>query len=86
MTTTRSVRPAITALAWSLTDGLLAVGAHDGVVQLWSVDGAPRLVRRLSGLALLPGQDEAVQALAFSPDGRLRAVTDKARPPRSDTR
>ena len=56
----------------------MAVGAHNGVVQLWSVDGTPRLARSLSGLAPLPGLGEAIQSLAFSPDGELLAGSDKS--------
>jgi WD40 repeat protein len=76
-----TIRPSghpITALAWSPAGGLLAVGAHDGVVQVWNVDGAPRYVRSFSDLTPLPGQSEAIQSLAFSPDGQLLAGTDKA--------
>jgi WD40 repeat protein/DNA-binding SARP family transcriptional activator len=68
----------ITALAWSPGGGLLAVGAHDGVVQLWQASGVPRLVRSLAGLEAVPGQAEAIQSLAFSPDGQLLAASDKS--------
>ena len=68
----------ITALAWSPAGGTLAVGAHGGVVQLWSLAGAPRLERSLAGLAPVPGQIEAIQSLAFSPDGQLVAASDKS--------
>ena len=67
----------ITALAWSAAGGMLAVGAHGGVVQLWDVNGAPRLERSLVGLEPLPGQIEAIQSLAFSPGGQTLAATDK---------
>jgi DNA-binding SARP family transcriptional activator/WD40 repeat protein len=75
-----TVRPAdnpITALAWSPSGSLLAVGAHSGVVQLWALNGSPRLQRSLVGLEAVPGQTEAVQSVAFSPDGRLLAASDK---------
>ena len=75
------IRPSgdpITALTWSPTGSVLAVGARGGVVQLWRVDGRPRLERALLGLAPLPGQGEAIQALAFSPDGGLLAASDKS--------
>ncbi len=78
---TFTIRPPeglITALAWSPAGGMLAVGARGGMVQLWSVDGAPRHVRSLSDLTALPGQSEAIQSLVFSPDGRLLAGSDKA--------
>jgi WD40 repeat protein/DNA-binding SARP family transcriptional activator len=68
----------ITALAWSPTGAELAVGAHGGVIQLWSVGRAPRLERSLDGLTPLPGQGEAIQSLAFSPDGQLLAGSDKS--------
>ncbi len=76
-----TIRPAgnaITALAWSPTGADLAVGAHGGVVQLWNVDGPPRLQRSFGDLTPLPGQSEAIQALAFSPDGVLLAASDKS--------
>lgn len=66
----------ITALAWSPTGQRLAVGAHSGFVQLWSTGQEPRLVRALTGLQSLFGEPEAIQALAFSPDGRLLAASD----------
>jgi WD40 repeat protein len=66
----------ITALAWSPTAPPLAVGGHSGLVQLWRVDGTPRLARSLSGLQPVLGQLEAIQAIAFSPDGRLIAASD----------
>jgi DNA-binding SARP family transcriptional activator/WD40 repeat protein len=72
----------ITALAWSPRGAALAVGAHGGVVQLWSVKGKPHLEHLLLGLAPHPGQPEAIQALAFSPDGALLAAADKSLPPR----
>jgi WD40 repeat protein len=74
-----TIRPrgdAITALAWSPTGSRLAVAGHSGVVQLWALDRAPRLVRSLSGLRSLAGLPEAIQALAFSPDGKLVAASD----------
>jgi DNA-binding SARP family transcriptional activator/WD40 repeat protein len=74
-----TVKPAgavITALAWSSTAPQLAVGGSSGLVQLWRTDGTPRLVRPLTGLQGVLGQPEAIQALAFSPDGRLIAASD----------
>jgi len=68
----------ITALAWSPTGATLAVGAHAGVVQVWTVSGTPRLERTLFGMAPYLGQAEAVQSLAFSPDGGLLAASDKS--------
>ncbi len=68
----------ITALAWSPAGETVAVGAHSGVVQAWNVDGEPRLARSLPGLAPLPGQAEAIQGIAFSPNGRLLAASDKS--------
>ena len=66
----------ITALAWSPTAPQLAVGGSSGLVQLWRTDGTPRLARSLTGLQAALGQPEAIQALAFSPDGRLIAASD----------
>lgn len=59
-----------------------AVGAHGGVVQLWSVKGKPHFERSLFGLAPHLRQSEAIQGLAFSPDGALLAAADKSLPPR----
>ncbi|HSC03853.1 MAG TPA: BTAD domain-containing putative transcriptional regulator [Solirubrobacteraceae bacterium] len=69
---------AITALAWSPSGAGLAVGGHGGVVQLWNVDSAPRYVRSFTDLTPLAEQTEAIQALAFSPDGTLLAASDKS--------
>jgi WD40 repeat protein len=41
------------------------------------VDGTPRPVRSLTGLS---GAPEAIQALAFSPDGQLLAASDSSTP------
>ena len=68
----------VTALSWSPTGKTLAVGAHGGIVQLWDVTGSPRRERSLVGLEPLPGQIEAIQSLAFSPDGQLLAASDKS--------
>jgi WD40 repeat protein/DNA-binding SARP family transcriptional activator len=73
-----SVGAPITALAWSPAGGMLAVGAHSGVVQLWNVDGTPSRERSFAGLAPVPGQVEAIQSVAFSPDGQLLAASDKS--------
>ena len=62
---------AVTALSWSPTGKTLAVGAHDGIVQVWDLSGSPRRERSLVGLEPLPGQIEAIQSLAFSPDGQI---------------
>jgi DNA-binding SARP family transcriptional activator/WD40 repeat protein len=67
---------AITALSFSPAGHQLAVAGHAGLVQLWSVTGTPRLLRSLAGLGSMFGQSEAIQALAFSPDGRLVAASD----------
>jgi WD40 repeat protein len=69
----------VTALAWSPTRPILAVAGNSGLVQLWRVDGAPRRARSLTGLTAVPGVPEAVQALTFSPDGRLLAASDNSR-------
>ena len=66
----------ITALAWSPTAPELAVGGSSGLVQLWRIGRTPRLERSLSGLRPTLGKPEAIQALSFSPDGRLIAASD----------
>ena len=74
-----SVQPGladITALAWSPTGQLLAVGGHSDLVQLWRIDGTPRLVRALSGLHPITGAPEAIQAIEFSPNSRLIAADE----------
>ena len=74
-----TVKPAgavITALAWSPTAPELAVGGSSGLVQLWRIGRTPRLERSLSGLQAIFGKPEAIQALSFSPDGRLIAGSD----------
>jgi WD40 repeat protein len=43
------------------------------------VNGTPRLARSLTGLSAVPGAPEAIQALAFSPDGQLLAASDTSR-------
>ena len=72
----------ITALAWSPTGAALAVGAHGGVVQLWGMNGRPHVERSLSGLAPHAGETQAIQALAFSPNGALLGAAGKTPPPR----
>lgn len=67
----------ITALAWSPARARLAVAGHSGLVQVWDVAGRPRLVRTLVGLQAPLGRPEAIQALAFSPNGTLLAATDR---------
>jgi WD40 repeat protein/DNA-binding SARP family transcriptional activator len=66
----------ITALAWSPAGDELALAGHAGLVQLWSTEGTPRLLRSLVGLRSMFGQPEAIQAVAFSPDGELVAASD----------
>ncbi|MGH2893060.1 MAG: WD40 repeat domain-containing protein, partial [Solirubrobacteraceae bacterium] len=67
----------ITALAWSPTAPVLAVAGHAGFVALWNVSGTPRPDQTLLGLHALLGRPEAIQALAFSPDGSLLAASDR---------
>ncbi|HEY2320257.1 MAG TPA: BTAD domain-containing putative transcriptional regulator, partial [Solirubrobacteraceae bacterium] len=67
----------ITALAWSPAAPVVAVAGHSGFVQLWNVAGRPRPGQTLLGLHALIGRPEAIQALAFSPDGRLLSATDR---------
>src|SRR5581483_945596 len=64
------------AVAWSSRDEL-AAGGDSGHVQLWRRrHGGEHLERELLGLRSINGQPEAVQSLAFSPDGRLLAAGD----------
>ncbi len=65
-----------TALAWSPAGSQLAVAGHNGAVLLWEMTGAPKLLHSLGGLAPQAGLPEAVQAVSFSPDGRLLAASD----------
>ena len=74
----RPRRATVTALAWSPTQPELAVGGDSGLVQLWRVNGTPRLERSLTGLHEIPGSPEAIQALAFSPNGQLLAASDSS--------
>ena len=66
----------VTALAWSPTRPELAVAGHSGLLQLWSLDRAPRLRRSLVGMQSVLGLPEAIQTVAFSADGRLVAASD----------
>jgi DNA-binding SARP family transcriptional activator/WD40 repeat protein len=72
-----SAADGITALAWSPTAPVLAVAGHAGVVQLWNVLRTPRLAQTMLGLHALLGRPEAIQALAFSPDGGRLAASDR---------
>jgi len=69
----------VTAVAWSRN--LLAVGGQAGSVELWRVDGRPRLVGTLAGLPQRRGDSDTIEALAFSPDGSVVAATDADQPP-----
>ena len=76
-----AIRPrgaAVTALAWSPSRPELAVAGQSGLVQLWNVNGAPRLERALTGLHGTLGAPEAIQGVAFSPNGRLLAASDSS--------
>jgi WD40 repeat protein len=73
---------AVAGLAWS-SQGDLAVTGSDGLVQLWDVRGAPRLVRKLEGLRSTNGQPETVTDVAVSSDGRLLAAGDVDHTPAS---
>ena len=65
----------VAALAWSRKN-VIAVSGNNGRVQLWSLDGRPRLVHAVHGLRSTTGFPEAVTTLAFSPDGSLLAGGD----------
>jgi DNA-binding SARP family transcriptional activator/WD40 repeat protein len=67
----------ITGLAWSPTAPVVAVAGHAGFVQLWNVAGTPRPAQTMLGLHAVLGRPEAIQALAFSPDGSLLAASDR---------
>jgi WD40 repeat protein len=71
-----NTRNVITALAWSPVGDRLAVAGHSGLVELWSTRGQPRRVSTLTGLRSRYGQPEAIQAVAFSSDGKLLAASD----------
>jgi WD40 repeat protein/DNA-binding SARP family transcriptional activator len=76
-------RTVITALAWSPTGRQLAVAGFSGLVQLWNVNGTPRPMRSMVGLHPLSRLPEAIQAIAFSADGRFVAATDLNETPSS---
>jgi WD40 repeat protein len=65
----------VTSVAWS-RKGPLVVTGENGSVQLWDVQGTPRLIRALMGLHSQNGQPEAVISAAASPDGLLVAAGD----------
>jgi WD40 repeat protein/DNA-binding SARP family transcriptional activator len=71
----------VTALAFAPDGFELAVGGHLGVVQVWSLTGTPHLERTYAGLRPLTGLPEAIQSLAFSPDGALLAASDDSEMP-----
>ena len=72
----------ITSLAWSPTSPALAVGGYSGLVQLWNLAGPPRLTRTFVGLqATSKTLPEAIQSVAFSPDGTLLAAADETETP-----
>jgi WD40 repeat protein len=63
-------------VAFSPDGRLLAAGLHNGAVQVWEVSSAPEL--RLSEVStgdfrLLEGHNSRVEAVAFSPDGKVLA-------------
>ena len=69
------IGPELTGLAWSRRGELALIG-DAGRLQLWSTDGQPRLVRRLSGFRSITKEPEVVTSVAFSPDGNLLAAGD----------
>ena len=71
-------------LAWS-SRGTLAVAGSSGHVSLWALSGQPRRLRSLRGLGPVNKQPEAVETVAFSPDGRLLAAGDIAHTPPQNT-
>jgi WD40 repeat protein len=67
----RGHREPIYSVAMSADGGLGATGSGDRTVRLWNVSA------RASG-PVVPGADEAITALAFSPKGDLLAAGDRA--------
>ncbi len=65
----------VTGIAWSRS-GEVGVSGPNGRVQLWNVAGAPRLVRKLTGLGSINKLPETVTAISFSADGTLVAAGD----------
>jgi WD40 repeat protein len=65
----------VTGIAWS-PKGALGVTGPSGRVQLWNVDGTPRLVRKLVGLGSVNSLPESVTAISFSADGTRVAAGD----------
>jgi WD40 repeat protein len=76
------VGPEVTGLAWSHR-GLLAITGDAGTVQLWSLQGRPRLLRALRGLGSVNKQPEVIASIAFSSDGSLVAAGDVNHTPTS---
>jgi WD40 repeat protein len=68
----------VLALAFSGDGKLLASGGYDGVVRLWEVASSKKLLeipaKPPAAPNAPPGPVNAVQALAFAPDGKLLAV------------
>ena len=62
----------IAALAWAPDSDQLAIATRDGPVQLWHPRPRPQFLRHVLGL-------DAVQAVAFAPEGRLVAAVDHHR-------
>ena len=62
----RTARFAVSSLAWSPDNRLLAAGAEDGSVLVWDGEGVPWLQ--------LPGSPDRVSVLQFTPDGRWLLV------------
>ncbi len=68
--TLKGFKDAVTALAFSPTEPLLAAASSDRVVKLWDVKDPAKPAEKLA----LPAAKEAVAALAFSPDGKVLAI------------
>jgi WD40 repeat protein len=72
----------VTTLAWSPRGPDVAVGTSSGAVELWGVDGPPRLLHSLASLGSSHGSAlHVVQAVAFASNGNLLAASDNEQTP-----
>jgi WD40 repeat protein/class 3 adenylate cyclase len=76
----------IHALAWSPTGDALVTAGSSGQLELWNVAGEARRIRTLSGLRSTNDYPEAVQTVAFSPDGGFVVAADMNHTPGANPR